>query len=417
MAVESNLAFIKEGKVILKAQGDLPERIIGEVKEDEETSLAYFVNRFEIIAKKVAELKQLIDTTENKGSFLVKLRHLKDQMSAFDAIGDYDALYQDLCRYELMLEDYITQNRVKNLELKKSMLQELEAAANNPNWKEATEEIKSIRNRWIRVGAVNDNQKEEVEGAFQQMTQAFFEKKRDFYLQKQEMLKVREEAYHMLIAKLKALINEPQEKWESEFATLQQDWKKLENIPKDQYEKLLAEFKKLSQPILKRLKQKPGFHTSRQQADTREVGKQQAAILAQLDQINSGEPQKSDIDTIKQLKQDWKTLGRINKVSEDVNENFYFNCDLIFDKYFLNQLSAKKAKQTDDRERLKLKLLYDLLKRDKRELETFEQNMEKFNLGTAALDKMVEVKLSKQRRKVAVKEALLKELKEISKKS
>ena len=55
-----------------------------------------------------------------------------------------------------------------------------------------------------------------------------------------------------------------------------------------------------------------------------------------------------------------------------------------------------------------------LLERDKRELLTFEENLGKFNMNSG-LDQMLGKKLEQQKRKVSVKQAILKDLRDSNK--
>ena len=64
----------------------------------------------------------------------------------------------------------------------------------------------------------------------------------------------------------------------------------------------------------------------------------------------------------------------------------------------------------EKRDKLRIKLLYDLLNRDVNELKTFELNVEKFNTAKG-LDSLLDQKLEQQKRKVEIKRELLKQLK------
>jgi hypothetical protein len=53
--------YIREGKVYLRGFMGYPDRQIGEVKQSEEASVAYFRDRFETARQKVEELYRLVD--------------------------------------------------------------------------------------------------------------------------------------------------------------------------------------------------------------------------------------------------------------------------------------------------------------------------------------------------------------------
>jgi hypothetical protein len=72
-----------------------PDRQIGEVKQSVEASVKYFRDRFETAIQKVDELYKLVEEAQNKGSYLMKLLHLRQYLIEFDGLGDYPALLAD----------------------------------------------------------------------------------------------------------------------------------------------------------------------------------------------------------------------------------------------------------------------------------------------------------------------------------
>src|SRR5688500_84985 len=88
--------FVQDNQVWLKPFMDYPARQVGEVKEVEDESLQYFAYRFEQFREKVEGLIQKIEESENKGSFLMKVMHLKEQIGKYDALGDFEELHAKL---------------------------------------------------------------------------------------------------------------------------------------------------------------------------------------------------------------------------------------------------------------------------------------------------------------------------------
>ena len=80
--------YISDGKVYLKGYFEYPDRQIGEVKVSPEASVKYFRDRFETARQKVDELYTLVETALNKGSYLMKLIHLRQYLAEFDGLGD-----------------------------------------------------------------------------------------------------------------------------------------------------------------------------------------------------------------------------------------------------------------------------------------------------------------------------------------
>lgn len=407
------MAFIEEGKVILKAQGQFPERVIGEVKDSEAESIQFFEDKFILLQNKVDAVQKQIEEEDNKGSFLMKVLNLKETLATYDGIGDFVGLHDRLEMLEKQLEDYISQNRRRNLDVKTTLIEEAKSYAANPNWKEATEQLKELRQRWIRIGSVDEEKKEEIEGNFQLVYDEFYERKKAFHEAKKEMMASRISQYEQLIEKATALKkseNNP-DKLSTALNKLVDEWKALENIPKETYNLLLNKFRKLTQ-----LNQTSGKKGKANTSTSQEGAAQKKALLEDLKAAKEL-PIDEAITKAKAIQQSWKKIGRVG-IGKEANEEFFFLNDYIFEKHFLETLYRKKAKPgIDEKEAIKSKmnLLRDLLSRDQKELLIFEENLEKFNMGTASLDKMVGFKHEKQKRKVAVKQQILAELRDSNK--
>jgi hypothetical protein len=410
--LQQELAFIEGGKVILKEQEGFPQREIGEVKEDEATAMQFFQERFETLKGKIDKVQHQIETEENKGSFLMKVLNLKEILSTYDGIGDFVALKDRLEMMEKMLEDYISQNRRRNLDVKTTLIEEAKSYAANPDWREATEKLKELRQRWIRVGAVEEDKKEEVENTFQAVYDEFYEKKKAFHEAKKEMMAAREKQYETLIEKAKKLQNDKLEADElaKKSNALVEEWKSLENIPKEQYALLLKEFKKYTQAGKKAGSSKGNNSKGKEGND-----KEKLALIEELKQAQKLDPSEA-VEKAKAIQEKWKNSGKT--FNKSLNEEYFTLNDYIFEKSFLENLFERKAKkglEEKDAIKFKMNILRDLISRDQRELNIFEENLEKFNLGTQKLDKMVGFKHEKQKRKLAVKQQIMEELRDLNK--
>lgn len=122
-----SFGYIKDGKVFLKGFLGRPDRVIGEVKEDEASTLLYFEARFGQVQEKVAKLIEAIQENQNKGSFLMRLIHLRESLFASDALGDFVPLIDSLNEQEAYLSQIIQGNRSKNLEVKLALIEEAKA--------------------------------------------------------------------------------------------------------------------------------------------------------------------------------------------------------------------------------------------------------------------------------------------------
>jgi hypothetical protein len=414
--------YIKDGKVYRDAFLDFPEREIGEVKESPESTVKYFEDRFGIAQKKVEELEKIIIESENKGSYLMKLIHLKKYLSEFDALGDFIPLYEKLEVLHQDLNELIAKNRQRNLEIKTALLQEAQEAVAIADWKEASDKVADIKSRWIKTGGVEKEHEDQVEGSFKELLEGFYEKRKSFFEDRNELIKERVERYEAILKKLEQLQGSDQPAQAAErVKELQKDWKDIGAIPKEKRTELWTEFKKYSDPLFEKFKEykkhkKSGVKTGKP-ASMDEIWAQRNQLLEKAVALSQN-PTKDSMVQVKKLQLAWKNAGKLPRSQSDkLYDQFFFACDMAIEKSFLDRLAHSKfagfdSKPEKEQNKLKVKLILDLLSRDERELTAFQENFEKFSSGAKDVNKMMEAKLKAQQRKVNVKRQILAELKE-----
>lgn len=409
---------IREGKVYLNAFREFPEREIGEVKEDEATTISYFEERFGQLDEKVAELEQKIDTNENKGSFLMKLLHMKEQILQADALGDFDALLKRLEVREEELNAVISLNREKNLQIKSILLAEAQVIKDSAEWKTATAQLKELKQKWIKTGAAEKERETELQEKFDTALKFFFDRKKAFYEEKHVLIEEKIALYKQIIAEVKTIASELSvEQAAEKVKALQEKWKTIGFVPAKIREELYQELKAVTDPLFDEYKKqrKAGKQKKSFNLEDNFIKKQALLEQAEMHATTKGA---EAYEEIKDLQQQWKACGKVSKdKAGSLNEAFFYVCDLVHEQYFLNKLASAKNKQffkkdQKDQSRLKLNLLRDLLSRDERELDVFQENLGKLNVGSVAMDKMVQGKLKAQERKIAVKKALFKQMKQ-----
>lgn len=95
--------------------------------------------------------------------------------------------------------------------------------------------------------------------------------------------------------------------------------------------------------------------------------------------------------------------------------SYQFFMDIIFEKAFLEKLAHSKYEDFDqknpqEQNQIKSSILKDLLHRDQSELETMQNNSDNFRVETPDFEMMMKKKLSSLKRKVDVKNYILKQL-------
>ncbi|SIT12524.1 DUF349 domain-containing protein [Belliella pelovolcani] len=412
--MEHPYGYIKDDKVFLKGFLGQPDRIIGEVKEDKASTLKYFEDRFATVTEKVENLKKDIEENQNKGSFLMKLIHLRDSLMQYDALGDFVPLIEDLNQLEAYLEDIIKKNRERNLEIKRGLILEAETLKNNTDWKETSELFKELKLRWIKTGPVEKEFEEEIENSFNTAVDTFFENRKQFFeglaLQAEENIKV----YEDLVRQAQEAFNNPDAKKAFEISKrIQKEWKASGKVPAEKRQPLWDEFSKLNNRIFSRFRREM---QSGPRLNPREVIAKMESITEEMKKLAYQESTPMVTSQAKKLQAEWKPLSQTRPRDANlITRNFIFYSEIVFEKSFLNRLAISKYddfrdKSDEEQAKIKIVILKDLLHRDESELRTVKENSENFRSQEPDFEIMMRRKISAFRRKIDVKNFILKEL-------
>ncbi|WP_154858169.1 DUF349 domain-containing protein [Cyclobacterium xiamenense] len=406
--------YIKDGKIYLKGFLGQEDRIIGEVKEDEASTIRYFEDRFETVKAKVEKLKQDIQENQNKGSFLMKLIHLKNALMHYDGLGDFPALIQELEEQEAYLEEIIQANREKNLEIKKALIEEANAIKNSTDWKEASEAFKELKLKWLKTGPVDKEIQDEIEGQFQAILDVFYSNRKNYFdglaLQAEQNIKV----YESLLEQAREAHDLPDAKTAFEISKkIQKQWKASGRVPAAKRQPIWDEFSKLNNRIFSR------YRRMSQNAPRLSPGlmiKKIEKLAEEMKLLSKGAVDDSKLAQAKRLQAEWKKLPpkKPRNAQQSIGA-FVFFSEIVFEKSFLDKLCHSKYPGFDEKDPseqvvIKSGLLKDLIARDQRELNTVRENTDNFRTQEDDFDHMMRRKIAAHKRKVDVKNHILKEL-------
>ncbi len=412
--MEHPFGYIKDSNVYLRGFLGQEDRVIGEVKESEESTMKYFEDRFEMVRQKVEKLKKDIEENQNKGSFLMKLIHLKGSLLAYDALGDFPSLIAELEKEEAYLEEIIQVNRERNLELKRGLTTEAEVLMHSTDWKKASEELKNLKAKWLKTGPVSKDLEEDLETAFQDVLDVFYGNRKNYFdglaLQAEQNLKIYEnlldqarEAHDMADVRLAFEISKK----------IQKRWKESGRVPADKRQPIWDEFSKLNNRIFSKYKR------VMQSVPTISPGlmiKKIEKMAQEMQLLSAGPSGPAVMYEAKKLQEEWKKLPpKKPRNAQQSIRTFVFSTDLVFEKSFLDKLSHSKYEDFDKKEKseqktIKAGILKDLIARDQKELDTIKDNVENFRSNEAEFDVMIQRKIYGFNRKLEVKNHLLKEL-------
>lgn len=418
---ENQYGEIREGKVFRKAIDGFPEKEIGEVKDTQEAAIAYYEHRYQHLEEKVSQLEQDVHSSANKGSFLMKLLHMKGTLPEYDALGDFKALEKRLEILEEHIQEVINQNRKRNLEIKTALLAEGEQLQQVSNWKEAGDFAKDLKMRWIKTGSLDPEHQEVLEEKFNALIDDFFARRNAFFEDRNQLINERTEKYKALIERARKLVQEKEQREAAQgVKALQLEWKNIGQVPAQTRTELWNQLQQIVKPVFAKkppVVQRQGVvrNTIRPTA-TPSPGALEAKkeLLSRLREIEGYD--KTAMAKAQQLQEEFKNLGfAAGPEGESVNHAFFQEFSLLKEKNFLHNLAHAKSRDFSaldepERNKIKLRLLKDLLGRDERELQNFKDNLSNLSTGKNKINKMMDSKLRLQQRKVEVKRLLMREL-------
>jgi hypothetical protein len=144
--------------------------------------------------------------------------------------------------------------------------------------------------------------------------------------------------------------------------------------------------------------------------------KKMEAMTAEMKNLANSETNPDVISSAKRLQAEWKRLPqRKPREANLVMRSFTFFSEVVFEKLFLNKLASSKyddfdSKNEEEQKRLKSGILKDLIYRDENELATVKSNAENFRTNEEEFEIMLRRKIGAFKRKLEVKNFILKEL-------
>ena len=421
LAEAKRYGYVEADGVWLRPVLAQPARQIGLVKESEDAALRYFGQRFAALQTKVDTLLAKMEASENKGSFLMKALHLKEQMLTYEGLGDFTSLHRRLTEAEESVAVTVARNREKNLATKIGFIQEAEALGDTVEWISAGEKVKDLRQGWLKTGPVDKALAEDLEHRFQTAIQRFFDRRKEFQSDKKAMAARVQNRYRDLIQQAEALKNSDQfETASRQLKQLQQAWREVNgSLPKKQASELWTRFRAANNHFFERLK----VHIAAQQAvgsagapaSSEELLARKRALAERAEALMAVAPQEA-IHQAKALQAEWKKVGTVRgEESDRVWQRFMVACDKIFE---LSALEYHLRKRSDgisipntpaERARFRVSTLRELLKDDNQELEVLRDNLDKLSPSTAndAFRQMLQTKIRSFERKIRTKNDLI----------
>lgn len=415
-------AYLEDGKLYRKAFLHFPALLLDEVS-DPEPDLSFYERSFRLLEQKVNELEEAINNSDNKGSFLAKLKHIKSTLAEHRGLGDYAPIYEHLSTRELELEALIAANREKNLEIKRALVADAEALMDSVDWRNTAEKMKTMRQNWIKTGAVAEEYTEALEEAFKAALDHFFARRNAFLDEKNALIRAAEEKYREIIAEAAQLKNMSLSEAKAKVGPLINAWKELPKIPAPIQKNLWREFTTHTMPYKKKsggqTPTRSGFSPVRKanvKVDIPRVVREKERLLGKLEDLERNWPENAE-SLFKELMEQFKAAGSsMGDRGKKLHMSFNKLAARMREEIFLLRLMHGKhtgfAEMSGEAQnQLQIQAVKELIARDEQEMQEFLDNLEKFTIQSSDADDLIKRKKQNLENRIEAKKDLLAKLK------
>ena len=203
-------------------------------------------------------------------------------------------------------------------------------------WQQAIKQVEQLRSEFLKLGNVPKKLSNQNWTEFKTALRTFNAKKNDFY-------KNLKNSQHLNLEEKQKLISIAQDNMHSEdwdtavplFKKLQEDWKNIGHVPKNQANKVWNDFRDACNTFFNNFREKNAPTTN----DWKQNYHQKKALLEELKQINDEE---GSVEKIEQIKSSWDSIGKVPRNKMSINNEFN---KVLKEKLKLNKINVFDLKE------------------------------------------------------------------------
>ena len=203
-------------------------------------------------------------------------------------------------------------------------------------WQQAIKQVEQLRSEFLKLGNVPKKLSNQNWTEFKTALRAFNTKKNDFY-------KNLKNSQHINLEEKQKLISIAQDNmhsgdWDTAvplFKKLQEDWKNIGHVPKNQANKVWNDFRDACNTFFNNFREKNASTTD----DWKQNYHQKKALLEELKQINDEE---GSVEKIEQIKSSWDSIGKVPRNKMSINNEFN---KVLKEKLKLNKINVFDLKE------------------------------------------------------------------------
>ncbi|HTN47235.1 MAG TPA: DUF349 domain-containing protein [Flavipsychrobacter sp.] len=230
-----------DGTLVLKASAHQQERAISHLTlENAEHAIKALVEKYPEVEGRVNEVNAEWDAAEDKLKLLSKVSRLKDYLQHTNAIGNFEALIENVITKEKELQRLVNEHYEARLKLVQNAE---ELAKSSEDWKDTTQLFKEFSEQWKNAGYVDKSRNDELWNRLEAARQHFFDRKRIHHDEQEKEMLLNLDLKMELVEKAERLKDSEDWKATTEvYKQLMEEWKSIGRTMHDKNEELWNRF-------------------------------------------------------------------------------------------------------------------------------------------------------------------------------
>lgn len=216
-----------------------------------------------------------------------------------------------------------------------------EKISNHGGWQNKIKEIEALREEFFKAGKVPVKVNEATWASFKEAVRNFNRQKNEFY-------KTLKKDQYDNLEKKQALVKIAEDNKESDdfqattqlMKKIQGDWKRIGHVPRKDSDKIWKQFKSACNHYFDRIKEQRNAAS----VEEEEAYTQKETLLAAVKSLELSGEQKTDLATIKEQINSWKTIGRVPRNKRQIESDFNETLDGLFKSLDLNKTETELIK-------------------------------------------------------------------------
>jgi hypothetical protein len=305
--------------------------------------------KLEILEK----LRELVDSEET-GASIKALKELQVQWKEVGPVpssqlkslwANYNALLDRFYDNRSIYFELKELDRKKNYDLKNELCAKAEQLTTLDDIRDVIRQLNDLHEEFKHIGPVPQDDQEAVWERFKTASDAIYAKRKDYYEQLKQELKVNQIAKESLVEKVAAFAEFNSDKiseWNAktkEIINIQKEWESIGSLPKERAKKVNKQF----WAAFKGFFNKKGQFFKKIEEERKENLRQKQILVDKAEALKESEDFHSTSEELKNLQKEWKDIGPVpEKYRNEIFNNFKKACDHFFNRRRKNSQVVEK---------------------------------------------------------------------------